>query len=151
MRVENKVVLITGASAGIGAACAAAFRNRGARLCLTARSDGKLRESAAAADLVVKADLFDPSSPVRIVRTAIDHFGRIDVLVNNAGAGLYMPAHQSPPALSRQLFDLDFFAPLDLIRAAVPHIKAERRRGNRERELHSGTCLSALAAGLFCR
>ena len=88
MRLEGKAVLITGASEGIGAACAEAFRRRGARLCLTARSEAKLHALSANSpdDLIVPADLLHPDSPKRIVDAMMTRFGRIDVLVNNAGA-----------------------------------------------------------------
>jgi short-subunit dehydrogenase len=125
MRVENKVVLITGASEGIGAACAGVFRERGARLCLTARSAEKLRSAAGPRDLVIPADLLDIGATERIVAETVARFGRLDVLINNAGAGLYTPAHNSPPELARRLFELNFFAPLELIRHAVPHMRRQ--------------------------
>jgi len=127
MRLEGKAVLITGASEGIGAACAEAFRRRGARLCLTARSEAKLHALSANSpdDLIVPADLLHPDSPKRIVDAMMTRFGRIDVLVNNAGAGLYTTAHAGDPSQARQLFDLNFFRPLDLIREAVVPMKSQ--------------------------
>jgi short-subunit dehydrogenase len=125
MRIENKVVLITGASEGIGAACAGVFRRRGARLCLTARSLDKLQSAAGPSDLIVASDLLEGGAPERVVAETVARFGRLDVLINNAGAGLYTPAHDSPPELARRLFDLNFFAPLELIRHAVPHMRKQ--------------------------
>ncbi|MDZ4799273.1 MAG: SDR family NAD(P)-dependent oxidoreductase [Bryobacteraceae bacterium] len=127
MQTEGKVILITGASEGIGAACARLFRARGARICLTARSEDKLRTLAGPRDLVIPANLTEPGAPARIVETALSHFGTIDVLINNAGAGLYTPAHSGTDADARRLFDLNVFAPLDLIRNVAPHMK---RRGS---------------------
>ncbi|MBC7928710.1 MAG: SDR family NAD(P)-dependent oxidoreductase [Bryobacteraceae bacterium] len=125
MQIEGKVVLITGASEGIGAACARAFRDRGANVCLTARSEENLRAVADPRDLVIPADLLVKASPQLIVDETIAKYGRIDVLVNNAGAGLYEPAHLGSPELATRLFQLNLFAPLELIRCAVPHMKQQ--------------------------
>lgn len=125
MQIEGKVVLITGASEGIGAACVSAFRNRGARIALTARSAEKLQSTASAEDLVIPLDLYDVASRSDLIETTLNRFGRIDVLINNAGAGLYTPAHASDPELARKLFEMNFFAPLDLIRACTPHMKRQ--------------------------
>ena len=126
MRLEGKVVLITGASEGIGRACAQVFRDRGAKLSLLARSEGKLRSAAAADDLVTAADLLDPASRQAFIERSVAHFGRIDVLVNNAGAGLYAPSWRTPMPEARRLFELNFLAPLELIQLAVPHMRTQR-------------------------
>jgi short-subunit dehydrogenase len=123
MHVEGKIVLITGASEGIGAACAAAFRQRGARVVLVARSADKLAAVARQEDLVLTADLTDESSREQIISRTRAHFGRIDVLVNNAGAGLYVPAHEACPADAHRLFELNFFAPLHLVQLVAPDMK----------------------------
>lgn len=126
MRVEGKVVLITGASEGIGAACAQAFRKRGARVALVARSEDKLRARSEAGDLIVAADLNDPMAREETVRRTLAHFGRIDVLVNNAGAGLYLPSHETSSEDAHRLFELNFFAPLQLIRLVASGMKQQR-------------------------
>lgn len=125
MHIQDKVVLITGASEGIGAACAAAFRSRGARLSLTSRSAEKLSGIARPGDLVLPADLLAAEAPAHLIEETVRHFGRLDVLLNNAGAGLYTPGHSGSPELTRRLFDLNLFAPLELIRLAVPYMKTQ--------------------------
>jgi short-subunit dehydrogenase len=128
MRIEGKVVLITGASEGIGAATAAEFQRRGARLALLARSEEKLRQVAAADDLVVSGDITDAAVRARAVEEAVGRFGSIDILINNAGRGLYSPSWKAPLPETRQMFELNFFAPLALAQLVVPHMQ-KRRQG----------------------
>jgi short-subunit dehydrogenase len=126
MRLEGKVILVTGASEGIGAACAAVFRARGARVSLVARSGEKLRKVAAAGDLITTGDLRDAADRKDVVSRTVAHFGQIDVLVNNAGVGLYAPAWRAPLDQARDMFELNLMAPLDLIQQVVPHMKSRR-------------------------
>ncbi len=126
MQIHNKVVLITGASEGIGAACANVLRERGARLSLNARSEEKLRTLAHAGDFVAAGDITVAEARERIVADTLDRFGTIDVLINNAGVGLYEPAWSAPEHLVRAMFDLNLFAPLAMIRAVVPHMRKQR-------------------------
>ena len=128
MTIDGKVVLITGASQGIGAACAREFRSRGARLSLTARSEDKLREVAGADALATAGDLTDAAVRKRVVERTIERFGAIDILINNAGAGLYAPAWKAPLDKTRGMFELNFFAPLAMIQLVAPHMR-ERRSG----------------------
>jgi short-subunit dehydrogenase len=124
MRIDGKVVLITGASEGIGAACAVAFRKRGARLSLMARSPEKLRAAGGPDALVTPGDLTVPEIRQAAVDATLDRFGAIDILINNAGMGLYDPAWSAPLADARRLFELNFFAPLALTQLVAPHMRA---------------------------
>jgi len=124
-RLDGKVILVTGASEGIGAACAQAFRRRGARLSLIARSEDRLRRVAAQDDLVTAGDLRDETVRRDVVKRTVERFGRIDVLINNAGVGLYTPAWRAPLDQTRQMFELNFMAPLDLIQQVVPHMRQQ--------------------------
>jgi short-subunit dehydrogenase len=126
MRLDGKVILVTGASEGIGAACAQVFRARGARLSLIARSENKLRQVSTADDLITTGDLRDAAARRELVRRTLSHFGRIDMLVNNAGVGLYAPAWRAPLDQTRDMFELNFMAPLDLIQQVVPDMKSRR-------------------------
>lgn len=125
MRIQGKVVLITGASEGIGAACAAAFRARGARISVTARSAAKLAEAAGPDGLAIPGDITDAAVRRAVVDGTIKRFGRIDVLVNNAGRGFYHPACQAPVEDAERLFALNVFAPLDLARLVVPRMREQ--------------------------
>jgi short-subunit dehydrogenase len=126
MHIDGKVVLITGASEGIGAACAGAFRKRGARLSLVARSEEKLRAAGGPEALVTAGDVTLPEVRHAAVERTLEHFGAVDILVNNAGMGLYAPAWDTPMEDARRLFELNFFAPLELMQAVAPHM---RKRG----------------------
>ena len=84
MRIEGKVALITGASEGIGAACAAEFARAGARLSLTARSEEGLRRAVPDA-FIVPGDLTSDATRRRVVERTVERYGAIDILVNNAG------------------------------------------------------------------
>jgi NAD(P)-dependent dehydrogenase (short-subunit alcohol dehydrogenase family) len=92
-RLRDKVVLITGASSGIGRATFEACGREGAKVVGTARTESKLKEaldvvkSAGGEGIVVPADLEDTSSQDRVFKAAVDEFGQVDVLVNNAGVG----------------------------------------------------------------
>ncbi|MGI8741074.1 MAG: SDR family NAD(P)-dependent oxidoreductase [Bryobacteraceae bacterium] len=125
--IDGKVVLITGASEGVGAACAASFRRRGARLALTARSEAKLRQAAGSGDFVVTGDLMRPEDRLRIVASALEHYGSVDILINNAGVGLYSTAWQAPMPQARDLFELNLFAPLEMIQLVVPPMRTKRQ------------------------
>ncbi len=124
MRIDGKVVLITGASEGIGAACAAAFGRRGARLSLVARSRGRLEAAGGPDALLTAGDVTLPETREAAVAATMARFGAIDILVNNAGMGSYDPAWCTPPDDARRMFELNFFAPLALIQLVVPHMRA---------------------------
>jgi short-subunit dehydrogenase len=128
MRIDGKVVLITGASQGIGAACAAEFARAGAKLSLTARSEEGLRAAAPPEALVTAGDVTSEEARRAIVNRTLQRFGAIDILINNAGAGLYLPSWSAPMEEVRWLMELNFFAVLALTQLVVPGMR-ERRRG----------------------
>ena len=126
MRIEGKVVLITGASQGIGAACAAEFARAGASISLTARSQEGLRKAAPPDALLTTGDVTSDSDRRRIVDRTLERFGKIDILINNAGAGLYLPSWSAPLEEARRLMELNFFAVLALTQLVAPHMRARR-------------------------
>ena len=123
MQINGKVVLITGASQGIGAACANEFRQRGARLSLTARSEDKLKAVGGADALITAGDITDPATRSTVVARTLERFGAIDILINNAGVGVYAPAWQAPQDETRAMFELNFFTPLAMMQLVVPHMR----------------------------
>jgi short-subunit dehydrogenase len=127
MRIEGKVVLITGASEGIGAACASEFARAGARLALTARNAAALEKAGGRDTLIIPADLTDEAARRQIVARTLERYGDIDILINNAGIGSYQPSWNIPMADARRLMELNFFALLDLTQLVVPHMQARRR------------------------
>jgi short-subunit dehydrogenase len=126
MRIDGKVALITGASEGIGAACAAEFSRAGAHLSLCARSEEGLRRAGGGQALITAGDLTDESVRRRVVERTLERFGAIDILINNAGIGLYIPSWEAPETEVRRLMELNFFAVLGLIRLVTPHMRARR-------------------------
>jgi len=121
--------LITGASEGIGAACARVFEARGARISITARNAEKLAEVGGSGTLRTAGDITNEETRQSVVTRTVEHFGGIDILVNNAGMGLYAPASKAPMADARRLIELNFFAPLALVQLVTPHMR-ERKRGS---------------------
>ncbi|CAG9564417.1 unnamed protein product [Danaus chrysippus] len=89
MSFKDKVVIVTGASSGIGAAIAVGFSSKGARVVMVGRNESKLASVAARCNkpLVVRADVGNDEDAQRIIDQTIEHFGQIDILVNNAGIG----------------------------------------------------------------
>ena len=125
MRIDGKVVLITGASEGIGAACAAEFARRGAQLSLTARSqEGLLRAGPAA--LITPGDLTSEDTRRRVVARTLERFGAIDILINNAVVGTYLPSWNMPMEEARRLMELNFFALLEMTQLVTPHMRARK-------------------------
>lgn len=123
MDPHGKVVILTGASAGIGAATARLLAASGARLALAARTPGPLEALAATlpgAPLAVPTDVADPEACRALVRAAVDRYGRVDILINNAGVGLAGPVAALDPADLARTLAVDLLGPLHLVQAAVP-------------------------------
>jgi len=126
MLIKDKVVLITGASEGVGAACAAEFAACGAKLSLAARNEEGLRRAGGADAAITAGDLTLEATRRLAIERTIERFGTIDILINNAGVGLYQPSWQMPLDDARYLMELNLFAPLALTQLVVPHMRARR-------------------------
>ena len=131
-RVTGKVVIVTGASSGIGEATARAFAAAGARVVLAARRAGRLERLAAEIDeaggeaLAVPTDLEDRGQIERLVATTLKRFGRIDVLANIAGWGKYDWFEElSADDLQRQ-FDVNVLGAAELTRQVLPTMQRQR-------------------------
>jgi NAD(P)-dependent dehydrogenase (short-subunit alcohol dehydrogenase family) len=131
MMLDGKVALITGASRGLGRALALAFAREGARLALCSRSE---RDLDAVADevhragseaVVIGADVARPDHVERLVRGAGDHFGGLDVAVNNASLlGPRLPLEETPPEEFHRVIEVNLYGAFLVARAAVPLLKA---------------------------
>ena len=128
MRIDGKVTLITGASEGLGAACAAEFARAGALLSLAARSEEGLRRAGGPGALITAGDLTVEEARRAAVERTIARFGRIDILINNAGVGVYRPSWATPMDEARRMWELNFFAALGMAQLVAPHMR-ERRSG----------------------
>lgn len=133
--LNQSVVLITGASSGIGEALALRLAQDfpGIHLVLTSRSREKLEALALACGnhnaktLIIAADLTDPEQIANLVNQTLEHVGRVDALVNNAGYGQMGPVELIPPDAAQRQFQVNVFAPMQLVRALIPVF---RNQGN---------------------
>lgn len=131
--LSGSVALVTGASSGIGAATALALARHGCSLAVVARRTDRLTELTDALDaqdipaLALTADLGDAEQARRAVEETVDRFGRLDVLVNNAGYGARGPFQDSDPEDWDRMVDLNFKAVLRVSHAALPHLLSAAR------------------------
>jgi NAD(P)-dependent dehydrogenase (short-subunit alcohol dehydrogenase family) len=121
VELRDAVVLVTGASRGIGAATAEELARRGATVVASGRDETALASVAARTQgSWVAADLRDPEAPQRVVEAALVAHGRLDAVVANAGVGWYGPFTAMPPDRLADVLDVDVRAPFLLVRAALP-------------------------------
>jgi 3-oxoacyl-[acyl-carrier protein] reductase len=117
----GKVALVTGASRGIGAATARALAQAGVRLGLGSRSGDDLGLS----DVVAQScDVRDPAALQALVDATVERFGRLDILVANAGVGSYHPFAQTPSEHIEEMLDVNLKGTIYAARAALPHLIA---------------------------
>jgi NADP-dependent 3-hydroxy acid dehydrogenase YdfG len=127
MEIQDRVIVITGASSGIGAATARAAAAAGARVVLAARREDRVRELAdELGDAVaVRCDVTDRAQVTSLVQAALAAFGRIDVLVNNAGQGLQAEIEQLSLDDFRDVLELNLVAPLAAMQAVLPTMRQQ--------------------------
>jgi short-subunit dehydrogenase len=129
--IADKVIIITGASSGIGKAAALALAQEKAQLVLVARREKLLADLEAevrarggkAVSLVL--DLRERPAVETMIRTTRERFGRIDVLINNAAFGFYGSVENTPESVVKEIFDLNFDAPLYASQLAIPVMRAQ--------------------------
>ncbi|WP_039994621.1 SDR family oxidoreductase [Gordonia otitidis] len=127
-RLDGMVAVITGAGRGLGAATAVAFAEAGADVVVSARSEPELEKVAAeVADRgrrahVVVADLSESSAAASLAQTAVDTFGRLDIVVNNVGGAMPRPLLDTSPEQLADAFAFNVANAHALITASVPHI-----------------------------
>ena len=128
MELAGRAVIVTGASSGIGAAFARLAGREGARLVLAARRTDRLEALAAELPdaLADTTDLRAPAQVDALVAAALERYGGVDVLVNNAGQGLHVPLEQVALADLEAVMELNLYAPLLAMQAVVPLM---RQRG----------------------
>ena len=134
--LDGKVAIVTGSARGIGRATAELLSEHGASVVINDLDGDVARQTASeiAGETVVYAgDLTKPGAPDELVAAAIDAWGRIDIIVNNAGYTIDAPIHKMSDDAFQRMLDIHTVVPFRVIRAAAPHLrepaKAERERG----------------------
>jgi 3-oxoacyl-[acyl-carrier protein] reductase len=128
--IDGRVALVTASSRGLGRASATALAAEGARVVITGRSETSLGEAAEAlrstgADvLALPGDVTDPTEPARLVAAALEAFGRLDILVANAGGPPPGRALELNDDAFENAFAANFLTSVRLVRAALPHLRA---------------------------
>jgi NADP-dependent 3-hydroxy acid dehydrogenase YdfG len=144
VNLQDKVVVITGASSGFGELIARHCAAAGARVVLAARSAGQLEQLAtelgAERALAVPTDVTDAAAVTHLVEATLDRFGHADVLVNNAGFGVLDRFVDASPADLREMLDVNLYGAVLCTQAFLPHM-LRRRSGQ--------VVLMASAAGLL--
>jgi NAD(P)-dependent dehydrogenase (short-subunit alcohol dehydrogenase family) len=144
MDIRDKVVIITGASSGIGLATARLLARHGAKVALAARSRDRLNQLAAElpSSFPIPTDMTSQEDIRNMVRKVLKHFGRVDILINNAGRGYDAPLEQIDIDKYRQLFELDVVGPLIAMQLVIPIMR--RQGGGMIVNISSGTSLMYL-------
>ena len=128
MHFKDKVVLLTGASSGIGEALAYVLSKEGAQLLLVARRQTELERVAAACEgqtIILPADLYDPKAVQELAQKALNLVSKIDIVIHAAGVSQRAFTEETEPAVTRQLMQLNFFAPAELTQVLLPHFKEQ--------------------------
>ena len=129
-KLSDQVIVITGASSGIGLCTAKMAAARGARVVLAARGEEGLLQAVEAIEreggsaVPVVADVSKPEDAQRIAETAVASFGGIDTWVNNAGVSIYGRLVDIPTDDARRLFDVNFWGVVHGCNAAIPHLRS---------------------------
>jgi short-subunit dehydrogenase len=132
-RLTDRRAIITGASSGIGRALAVELARHGADLVLLARREDRLAEVVEQVSqlgrraIAVVGDVTDPAVRRRVVETARNDLGGLDVLVNNAGIAAHGRFAEADPARLRPIMEVNYFAPVELIRECLPLLREGRQ------------------------
>jgi short-subunit dehydrogenase len=129
MEINDKVVIITGASSGIGKATSEILHQKGAKIVLAARSVEKLNQISEKppGTFVIPCDMTKTTDIDNLVDKTLTHFGRIDILINNAGQGYDASVESINLKNMHYIFDLNVFGPLVAMQKVIPHMRKEHQ------------------------
>ncbi|MDD5456206.1 MAG: SDR family oxidoreductase [Candidatus Margulisbacteria bacterium] len=127
MKVKDKVVIITGASEGIGATLARLLSANQAKVVLAARRAEILKkmESELPNSLAIPTDIRKPEDIVNLINRTVEHFGRVDLLVNGAGQAQYGPIEKVDIAEYQSIVELNVYGPLRAMQAVIPQMRKQ--------------------------
>jgi 3-oxoacyl-[acyl-carrier protein] reductase len=133
--LDGKSAIVTGSARGIGRATAELLVSQGAQVLIN-DLDGDIAEQAAAEiqgeTAVFAGDLTKPGAPDQLVQKAVDSFGKIDIIVNNAGYTLDAPIHKMTDEHFQAMIDIHTVVPFRVIRAAAPHLREPAKKEREE-------------------
>ncbi|MGE5430977.1 MAG: SDR family oxidoreductase [Syntrophomonadaceae bacterium] len=131
MEIKNKVIIVTGASGGIGLAAARLLGKHEAKVVLVARSTEKLQKLSGEipGSFPVTADMRDENQIRQMISQVYSHFGRIDALVNNAGQGMHVSVENTNLDQFRSIFELNVIGVLAAMQAVIPLMKNQPEGG----------------------
>jgi len=133
--LDGKSAIVTGSARGIGRATAELLVSQGAQ-CLINDLDGDVAEQASSEisgeTAVYAGDLTKPGAADELVRKAVDSFGKIDIIVNNAGYTLDAPIHKMSDEHFQAMLDIHTIVPFRVIRAAAPHLREPAKKEREE-------------------
>lgn len=142
MDPKGKVAIVTGASSGIGLATAKLLSGQGAKLALVARSKDKLEALSKELpdSIAIPCDMTKEQEIRKMIKKVKEHFGRVDVLVNNAGQGYDAPVEKIDLKTFRNIFELDVVGPLIAMEEVIPIMRSQN--GGSIINISSGTALA---------
>lgn len=128
MEIKDKIVIVTGASQGIGEAASRMLGGLGAKVVLAARSEDLLKklESDIPGSFAVVTDMMKTADIQNLVKQTMEKFGRIDILVNNAGQGMHgFSVENTPIEKYKEIMELNVFSVVEMMQAVVPIMKKQ--------------------------
>jgi 3-oxoacyl-[acyl-carrier protein] reductase len=151
--LDDKVAIVTGSARGIGRATAELLIEHGAKVVIN-DLDGDVAQQTASEiggeTAVFSGDLTKGDAPDRLVQTAIDSFGKLDIIVNNAGYTLDAPVHKISDDWWQRMLDIHVTVPFKVIRAAAPHLREPAKKEREEgREVFRKIVNVSSTSGMF--
>lgn len=127
MNIKDKIIIITGASQGIGLAAARLLTEKGAHIVLSARSEDALKklEQELPGSYAVRADMRNAEDIKHLIAAAVKKFGRVDILINNAGQGMYGPVETIDIEKYKDIMELNVYGPLRAMQEMIPVMRQQ--------------------------
>jgi 3-oxoacyl-[acyl-carrier protein] reductase len=133
--LDDKVAIVTGSARGIGRATAELLAEHGAKVLINDLDADLAEQTASVIDaetVVYGGDLTQPGAPDALVQTAIDAWGKLDIIVNNAGYTIDAPIHKMSDDAFQRMLDIHTIVPFRVIRAAAPHLREPAKKEREE-------------------